>query len=105
MTFALFPFRRVGLHGDYVLYVVLGCEVLFGCVALSYLQRYLLKGLLTYHGWMFDPHGKRSLTTRVWGAGIRTVTYISKPRLYSYQSSLPTLPVPALKDTCRRVGS
>ena len=28
---------------------------------------------------------------------------IGKPRLYSYQKSLPSLPVPRLQDTCRRV--
>ena len=87
-----------------MLYVVLGCEAVIGCVALSYLQRYLLKGLLSYHGWMFDPFGKQSLQTKVWGMAVKAVTSLTRPQLYSYQSSLPTLPVPALNDTCRRVS-
>lgn len=30
------------------------------------LFRQALKLLLSYHGWMFEPHGKMSLSTRIW---------------------------------------
>lgn len=98
------PFRRIGIHDNRAITVVLGLEVLSVWVGLSILQRSTLKGLLMYKGWMFDPHGRRSLTTKVWGGVLRGVTMFTRPGLYSYQSSLPRLPVPALKDTCKRVS-
>lgn len=33
---------------------------------LIYLLRYTLKGLLSYHGWIFESHGKMSTSTKVW---------------------------------------
>ena len=94
----------MGLHGDHALKVLLGCEAFGVWVGLSFLQRYTLKLMLMYKGWMFDPHGRQSFTTRVWGGMLRGLTLFTRPRLYTYQSSLPRLPVPALKDTCRRVS-
>ena len=35
-------------------------------VSLIYLLRYSLKILLSYHGWIFESHGKMSLTTKLW---------------------------------------
>lgn len=93
---------RYGYHGNHLFYVVLGCEALCGWILLSYVQGCALKGLLTYKGWMFDPRGKQSLTTKVWGSALWLLTVYPGPQLYSYQSALPRLPVPALKDTCRR---
>lgn len=31
-----------------------------------WLRRQMLKLLLSYHGWMFEPHGKTSFSTKVW---------------------------------------
>lgn len=31
-----------------------------------YLMRYSLKALLSYHGWIFESHGKMSTSTKVW---------------------------------------
>uniref|UniRef100_A0A667XQN4 carnitine O-palmitoyltransferase n=1 Tax=Myripristis murdjan TaxID=586833 RepID=A0A667XQN4_9TELE len=61
--------------------------------------RFCLKLLLSYHRWMFEQHGRVSTTTKVW-----VVRLLSgrKPLLYSYQTSLPHLPVPAIKDTLTR---
>ncbi|XP_005988075.1 carnitine O-palmitoyltransferase 1, liver isoform [Latimeria chalumnae] len=78
--------------------------VLFGTglwVALFFTMRYSLKMLLSYHGWMFIEHGKVPFGTRIW---IRLVKLFSvcKPMLYSFQTSLPRLPVPAVKDTMTR---
>ncbi|CAB1341423.1 unnamed protein product, partial [Coregonus sp. 'balchen'] len=53
--------------------------------------RFCLKLLLSYHRWMFEQHGRISTTTKVW-----------VPLLYSYQTSLPCLPVPPIKDTLER---
>lgn len=65
------------------------------------LIRYSLKLLLCYQGWMFEARGKVTLKTKIWG--VVTKIFCGKdPRLYSYQASLPRLPVPAVKDTIRR---
>uniref|UniRef100_A0A8D2QQ82 Carnitine palmitoyltransferase 1B n=1 Tax=Zosterops lateralis melanops TaxID=1220523 RepID=A0A8D2QQ82_ZOSLA len=61
------------------------------------LFRRVLRLLLSYHGWMFEPHGRMSRSTRLW-----IVMSIRKPLLYSFQSSLPKLPVPPVKATIAR---
>ncbi|XP_030057166.1 LOW QUALITY PROTEIN: carnitine O-palmitoyltransferase 1, liver isoform [Microcaecilia unicolor] len=70
-------------------------------VALIITMRYSLKMLLSYHGWMFAEHGKLSRGTRIW---MRLVKLFSgcKPMLYSFQTSLPRLPLPTVKDTVKR---
>ncbi|CAG5088418.1 Oidioi.mRNA.OKI2018_I69.PAR.g11835.t1.cds [Oikopleura dioica] len=68
---------------------------------LIYVVRYILKGCFSYHGWMFEGRGKKSITTRIWGILV-TIFKGRNPLLYSYQGSLPKLPVPAIKDTLNR---
>nr|XP_033814266.1 carnitine O-palmitoyltransferase 1, muscle isoform [Geotrypetes seraphini]XP_033814267.1 carnitine O-palmitoyltransferase 1, muscle isoform [Geotrypetes seraphini]XP_033814268.1 carnitine O-palmitoyltransferase 1, muscle isoform [Geotrypetes seraphini]XP_033814269.1 carnitine O-palmitoyltransferase 1, muscle isoform [Geotrypetes seraphini] len=63
--------------------------------------RRTMKLLLCYHGWMFEPHGKRSLSTKIW-AGFLKLMCGRKPMLYSFQSSLPSLPVPSVSQTIQR---
>ncbi|KAG8576510.1 hypothetical protein GDO81_009887 [Engystomops pustulosus] len=65
------------------------------------LYRQVLRLLLSYHGWMFEPHGKRSLKTKIWG-GCMKVMARRQPMLYSFQMSLPRLPVPRLEETIDR---
>ncbi|KAK9535583.1 hypothetical protein VZT92_007957 [Zoarces viviparus] len=60
--------------------------------------RFCLKLLLSYHQWMFEQHGRVSNTTKVWVTLLRLLSS-RKPLLYSYQTSLPHLPVPPIKDT------
>ncbi|KAK2176892.1 hypothetical protein NP493_633g01032 [Ridgeia piscesae] len=60
-----------------------------------------LKLLLTYKGWMFEPRGKTSLQTKIWAVGVRLLEG-RKPLLYSFQGSLPNLPVPTLDGTMSR---
>uniref|UniRef100_A0A8C7XT73 carnitine O-palmitoyltransferase n=1 Tax=Oryzias sinensis TaxID=183150 RepID=A0A8C7XT73_9TELE len=67
---------------------------------LIFTMRLCLKQLLSYHRWMFEQHGKMSTTTKIW-ALVRIFSG-RKPLLYSYQGSLPNLPVPAIKDTVKR---
>ncbi|XP_048215651.1 carnitine O-palmitoyltransferase 1, liver isoform [Perognathus longimembris pacificus] len=79
-------------------------SVLFGTglwVALIVTMRYSLKVLLSYHGWMFLEHGKMSRSTRVWMAMVKVFSG-RKPMLYSFQTSLPRQPVPAVSDTVNR---
>ncbi|XP_032076741.1 carnitine O-palmitoyltransferase 1, liver isoform isoform X1 [Thamnophis elegans] len=78
--------------------------ILFGTglwVTLIFSMRYSLKMLLSYHGWMFAEHGKLSTGTRIWMALVKLFSG-RKPMLYSFQTSLPRLPVPAVKDTVNR---
>uniref|UniRef100_A0A673AX12 carnitine O-palmitoyltransferase n=1 Tax=Sphaeramia orbicularis TaxID=375764 RepID=A0A673AX12_9TELE len=67
---------------------------------LIFTMRLCLKQLLSYHRWMFEQHGKMSNTTKVW-ALVRIFSG-RKPLLYSYQGSLPNLPLPTTKDTVKR---
>uniref|UniRef100_A0AAQ6A2P0 carnitine O-palmitoyltransferase n=1 Tax=Amphiprion ocellaris TaxID=80972 RepID=A0AAQ6A2P0_AMPOC len=66
-------------------------------VTIIMIMRNVLKSLLSWHGWMHARHGSVSWSTRVW-----MVFSGRKPMLYSFQNSLPRLPVPSVKDTCRR---
>ena len=66
-------------------------------------MRYFLKMLLIYKGWMYETRSckKPSIITTLWYPLIRLFMR-KKPQLYSYQSSLPRLPVPSIHDTVRR---
>ncbi|XP_040289657.1 carnitine O-palmitoyltransferase 1, brain isoform isoform X2 [Bufo bufo] len=69
--------------------------------ALIMTMRYILKQLLSYHGWMYEQHGKMSATTKLWLTLVKIFSG-RKPMLYSYQASLPRLPVPKVKDTMQK---
>uniref|UniRef100_A0A8C8VIR6 carnitine O-palmitoyltransferase n=1 Tax=Pelusios castaneus TaxID=367368 RepID=A0A8C8VIR6_9SAUR len=64
-------------------------------------MRGALRALLCYQGWMDEEHGHTSHSTRLWLALVKIFAG-RKPMLYSYQTSLPRLPVPAIKDTMQR---
>lgn len=69
------------------------------------LLRYYLKFLLMYKGWMFESRSSSgySWLTKIWLFNLNLLFKLSRqPQLYSYQSSLPRLPLPALKDTIQR---
>nr|XP_061812468.1 carnitine O-palmitoyltransferase 1, liver isoform-like [Nerophis lumbriciformis] len=68
---------------------------------LIYLLRYTLKALLSYHGWIFESHGKMSASTKVWLSLVKMFSG-RRPLLYSFQASLPRLPVPRVEDTIQR---
>ncbi|XP_005746033.1 carnitine O-palmitoyltransferase 1, muscle isoform isoform X2 [Pundamilia nyererei] len=68
---------------------------------LIYLLRYTLKALLSYHGWIFESHGKMSTSTKVWLCLVKMFSG-RRPLLYSFQASLPRLPVPSVDDTIHR---
>uniref|UniRef100_A0A3Q1GC83 carnitine O-palmitoyltransferase n=1 Tax=Acanthochromis polyacanthus TaxID=80966 RepID=A0A3Q1GC83_9TELE len=70
-------------------------------VTIIMIMRNVLKSLLSWHGWMHARHGSVSWSTRVWMLLVKVFSG-RKPMLYSFQNSLPRLPVPAIKDTCRR---
>ncbi|XP_020036709.1 carnitine O-palmitoyltransferase 1, muscle isoform isoform X3 [Castor canadensis] len=66
-----------------------------------FLFRQTLKLLLSYHGWMFEMHGKTSHTTKIWAICVRLLSS-RRPMLYSFQTSLPKLPVPSVPATVQR---
>lgn len=70
-------------------------------IAVTFVMRNALKYLLSWHGWMFNRHGTLSLKTKIWLVLVKLFSG-PKPMLYSFQSSLPRLPVPPVKDTVRR---
>ena len=56
-----------------------------------------------YKGYLFETRGKGvSLTTRVWGVLVKLLLKWNSPALYSFQGSLPRLPVPSVKETVDR---
>jgi len=63
--------------------------------------RYVLKGLYSYQGWMTEGRGKKTLKTRIWGALVWCLSG-RNPLLYSFQGSLPKLPVPPVGETLKR---
>ncbi|CAH1371842.1 unnamed protein product [Tenebrio molitor] len=67
--------------------------------------RYTLKFLLMYKGWMYESRGKgskTSLPTKMWFICVRIFSGWNRPKLYSFQGSLPRLPLPSLHDTMTR---
>uniref|UniRef100_A0A673KD53 carnitine O-palmitoyltransferase n=1 Tax=Sinocyclocheilus rhinocerous TaxID=307959 RepID=A0A673KD53_9TELE len=70
-------------------------------IAVTFVMRNVLKYLLSWHGWMFNRHGSLNLKTKIWLVLVKLFSG-PKPMLYSFQSSLPRLPVPPVKDTVRR---
>uniref|UniRef100_A0A8C1BAL8 Carnitine O-palmitoyltransferase 1, muscle isoform n=1 Tax=Cyprinus carpio carpio TaxID=630221 RepID=A0A8C1BAL8_CYPCA len=59
--------------------------------------------LLSYHSWIFESHGKMSFSTKIWLSLVKLLSG-RRPLLYSFQASLPRLPVPSIDDTIRRVS-
>ncbi|KAM6937719.1 carnitine O-palmitoyltransferase 1, liver isoform 2-T2 [Xenentodon cancila] len=70
-------------------------------VTIIMIMRNVLKSLLSWHGWMQARHGPVPWTTHLWMLLVKIFSG-RKPMLYSFQNSLPRLPVPSVKDTCKR---
>ncbi|XP_069037892.1 carnitine O-palmitoyltransferase 1, liver isoform isoform X1 [Lepisosteus oculatus] len=100
---------RIGAHFPISKYLTDGNQRIVGgvlvgtglWVALIYTMRSALKTLLSWHGWMYGQHGTLSRTTRFWMLFVKLFSG-RRPMLYSFQTSLPRLPVPRVKDTMRR---
>lgn len=68
--------------------------------------RNLLKLLFQYKGYMYEQRGRGrsvSLATRLWYMAVKLFSGWNRPMLYSFQGSLPSLPLPRLDDTMQRV--
>ena len=71
-------------------------------LGLSSVNRLAIRLLLQYRGWMYER--KPSMTTMVWGGVMRTF-FLGQGKnalTYSFQSAMPRLSVPPLKETISR---
>lgn len=96
------------LFRSHVLAHLAGCFVvgLLLWLVTIYAIRYTLKLLLMYKGWIYEARGpgsQISTTTKLWGMAVKLFSGWHKPMLYSFQGSLPRLPLPSVQDTTRRV--
>ncbi|XP_023212244.1 carnitine O-palmitoyltransferase 1, liver isoform-like [Centruroides sculpturatus] len=71
-------------------------------IVLMNIRQYLLRILLSYRGWMYEPLHASSKLTLLWCAVVRLISGY-QPSLYSCQRSLPRMPVPAINDTIQRL--
>ncbi|XP_023562449.1 carnitine O-palmitoyltransferase 1, brain isoform [Octodon degus] len=69
--------------------------------ALIFTLHVALRLLLSYHGWLLEPHGTMSSATKTWLALVRIFSG-RRPMLFSYQRALPRQPVPSVQDTVRK---
>ncbi|XP_046412845.1 carnitine O-palmitoyltransferase 1, liver isoform isoform X1 [Neodiprion fabricii] len=86
------------LAGSFLVAVLLWLFVIYSI-------RYTLKLLLMYKGWMYEARGKGSSissVTKFWLAAVKLLSGWSTPMLYSFQGSLPRLPLPSVEDTIQR---
>ncbi|KAJ8922373.1 hypothetical protein NQ315_004316 [Exocentrus adspersus] len=70
-----------------------------------YILRYILKLLFMYKGWMYESRARGaqiSMKTKLWLVLVKIFSGWNTPRLYSYQGSLPRLPLPSIHDTMIR---
>jgi hypothetical protein len=67
---------------------------------ITFIQRLLLRAMLSYRGWLTEEHGKVSALTLLW-ASVMKALFLGgrKPMLYSFQNALPTMHVPELHAT------
>ncbi|XP_060144411.1 palmitoyl thioesterase CPT1C isoform X3 [Globicephala melas] len=82
---------------------VLAAALFASCLwgALIFTLHVALRLLLSYHGWLLQPHGATSSRTKTWLALVRIFSG-RHPMLFSYQRSLPRQPVPSVQDTVRK---
>ncbi|XP_050480303.1 carnitine O-palmitoyltransferase 1, liver isoform isoform X1 [Bombus huntii] len=106
------PYDLVGkaapyLSGSSILAHLTGSFIvgLFLWLIVIYIMRYILKLLLMYKGWMYESREKRSNASRVtklWSTLVKLFFGWHKPMLYSFQGSLPRLPLPLVENTMKR---
>ncbi|KOX81081.1 Carnitine O-palmitoyltransferase 1, muscle isoform [Melipona quadrifasciata] len=106
------PYDLVGkaapyLPGSSVLAHLAGSFIvgLFLWLVVIYVLRYTLKLLLMYKGWMYESREKganASRISKIWSTLVKLFFGWHKPMLYSFQGSLPRLPLPSVEDTMKR---
>lgn len=105
VLFFIFVYFRNSLHWQLV-----GCAIvsLVSWLAVIFFLRYSLKLLFMYKGWMYEQRGRGSrisARTKLWLLLVKVLSGWNKPKLYSFQGSLPRLPLPSLHSTMNRVST
>ena len=73
-----------------------------GMLGIMSVERLILRTLLTYQGWLYlKPKQKTPLHVTLWGALVYVFSG-KKNLLYGFTLSLPSLPLPSLKNTVQR---
>ncbi|KAG4073892.1 hypothetical protein HA402_014097 [Bradysia odoriphaga] len=86
-------------------FIACGLTGLVFWLCICYTMRYTLKFLLMYKGWMYESRGKGSrisTATKLWAAVTKVLSSWNTPGLYSFQGSLPRLPLPSVHETTQR---
>ncbi|TMW61605.1 hypothetical protein Poli38472_012796 [Pythium oligandrum] len=96
----LIPFSSYIPKSLYLAYLA-GWTAFLGLLILMWGQRLILRGLLSYRGWLYLGPREKSNVVLAWGGLLKILSGIN-PLTYSYQDALPRLPVPPLKDTVSR---
>ncbi|XP_017792711.1 PREDICTED: LOW QUALITY PROTEIN: carnitine O-palmitoyltransferase 1, liver isoform-like [Habropoda laboriosa] len=106
------PYDLVGkaapyISGSSVLAHLTGSFIvgLFLWLMVIYAIRYTLKLLLIYKGWIYESRERGSNATKItkaWTTLVKLFSGWHKPMLYSFQGSLPRLPLPSVEHTMRR---
>lgn len=71
-------------------------------ICAMYVRQYVVRILLSYKGWLYQPPRSQSIIVMLWAVLIKIFSH-RKPRIYSYQGSLPRMPVPPLKTTIKKL--
>ncbi|XP_070491326.1 carnitine O-palmitoyltransferase 1, liver isoform-like [Chironomus tepperi] len=84
---------------------IVACTIagLFYWLLVAFLMRFTLKMLLTYRGFLFEARGRKvTMKTKIWAILLKVFIKWNSPNLFSFQETLPRLPVPPVKDTMKR---
>ncbi|GFO16152.1 carnitine o-palmitoyltransferase 1, liver isoform [Plakobranchus ocellatus] len=71
-------------------------------LTLTFCRKLMLRQLLKYRVWMYENPARPCATTKLWGVLVKVLSGW-RPSLYSYQGSLPRMPVPPLRETMRQL--
>jgi carnitine O-palmitoyltransferase 1 len=84
-----------------VAYLAAGSSIT-AMLAFAATQRFVLRRLLSYHGWL-DRRNLGSVKVKLWGLAMKKI-FLSRisHQLYAYQWCLPYLPLPNAKATCEK---
>lgn len=70
-----------------------------GCFAVTAVQRFFLRQLLSYNGWIYE-RATKSTKTKVWGLILKNIFFRRiQNMLDAYQGALPALPLPSIDAT------
>ncbi|KAH9589309.1 Choline/carnitine acyltransferase domain [Trypanosoma melophagium] len=74
-----------------------------GCVtAFTAVQRFVLRQVLKYNGWIYEGRRNYSSKTRIWAFILKTFFFHPLNKTEAYESCLPAQPLPDLESTVKR---